>query len=111
MQKNNRFLKAARFFLIKRRENENAMLESVFEKKHLDPEEIMINKERFSFIEEKLSIILSDYETGVLKGYLAGKSYSDIAIELNKTEKSIDNALQRIKKKIEKIILKDEDFK
>ena len=92
-------------------ENENAMLESVFEKKHLDPEEIMINKERFSFIEEKLSIILSDYETGVLKGYLAGKSYSDIAIELNKTEKSIDNALQRIKKKIEKIILKDEDFK
>ncbi len=92
-------------------ENENTLLESVFEKHHLDPEEIMINRERFDFIEEKLSVVLSKYETAVLKEYLAGKSYSDIAQDLGKTEKSIDNALQRIKKKIENLILNNDDLK
>ena len=47
--------------------------------------------------------MLSSYEAEVLEKYLCGKSYSDIANELGKTEKSIDNALQRIKKKIENI--------
>ena len=91
-------------------ENENAILESVFEKTHQDPEEIMISKERFNLIEEKLSVVLSGYETNVLKSYLSGKSYSDIASELKKSEKSIDNALQRIKKKIEKIVSNSEYF-
>ena len=91
-------------------ENENTLLESVFEKQHLDPEEIMINRERFDFIEEKLSLVLSKYETAVLKGYLAGKSYAAVASDLGKTEKSIDNALQRIKKKIENLILSDDEL-
>lgn len=91
-------------------ENENTLLESVFEKQHLDPEEIMINRERFDFIEEKLSLVLSKYETAVLKGYLAGKSYAAVASDLGKTEKSIDNALQRIKKKIENLILNDDEL-
>ncbi len=90
-------------------ESENTLMESFFEKQHLDPEEIMINKERFDFMEERLSKELSKYETEVLKGYLSGKSYQEIAVKLGKPEKSIDNALQRIKKKIEKL-MKTNDY-
>ena len=90
-------------------ESENTLMESFFEKQHLDPEEIMINKERFDFMEVRLSQELSKYETNVLKGYLAGKSYQEIAAKLDKPEKSIDNALQRIKKKIEKL-MKTNDY-
>ena len=86
------------------------LLDTVFERKRLDPEEIMIDKERFYSIEEKLSKILSKLEWSVLLKYLEGKSYVDIAAQIGKTEKSIDNALQRIKKKIEKHILNDDDF-
>ena len=54
-------------------------------------------------IEQKLKDLLSKYEIDVLMCYISGKSYSEISKELNKTEKSIDNALQRIKKKLEKL--------
>ncbi len=91
-------------------DNDNTLMESIFKNKHLDPEEIMINRERLVFIEEKLKASLSKYETEVLKGYLCGKSYMEIASELNKSDKSIDNALQRIKKKIEKLTSADEEY-
>ncbi len=92
-------------------ESDNTMIDSISESRHLDPEEIMINKERMSFIESKLNSSLSTYETNVLKGYIAGKNYAEISIELGKSEKSIDNALQRIKKKIEKLTSgSEEDF-
>ncbi len=91
-------------------ESDRVLLDTVFERKRLDPEEIMIDKERFYSIEEKLSKILSKLEWSVLLKYLEGKSYVDIAAQIGKTEKSIDNALQRIKKKIEKHILNDNDF-
>jgi RNA polymerase sporulation-specific sigma factor len=81
-------------------DNENALLESVVEKHRFDPEEILINKERFIILEKNLISSLSKYESTVLKLYLCGHSYTDIAHELQKTEKSIDNALQRIRKKI-----------
>ncbi len=92
-------------------ESDNTMIDSISENRHLDPEEIMINKERMSFIESKLNSSLSKYETNVLRGYIAGKNYAEISMELGKSEKSIDNALQRIKKKIEKLTsLSEEDF-
>lgn len=84
-------------------ENENTMIESLLEIQHPDPEEIMINKERLGILEEQLKSCLSKYETSVLKRYALGKSYVEIAKELGKSEKSIDNALQRIKKKLEKL--------
>ncbi len=90
-------------------ESERILIDTVVERKKLDPEEIMIDKERFYSIEEKLSKILSRLEWKVLLKYLEGKSYTDIASEIDKSEKSIDNALQRIKKKIEKYILKEDD--
>ena len=86
-------------------ENSSPMIDSIAEYQKLDPEEIMINKERLSFIESKLRDSLSTFETIVLKGYISGKNYSEIAKEVKKSEKSIDNALQRIKKKIEKLTL------
>lgn len=89
-------------------ENENTLIETFAEKRHSDPEEIMINKEKFQIFEEKLVSSLSKYEASVLKRYIRGSSYTQIAAELNKSEKSIDNALQRIKKKIEKVF---DDYK
>ena len=72
------------------------------------PEDIFINKEKYSKTEQLIFSSLSKFETAVLMHYLCGKSYSDIAAALGKSEKSIDNALQRIKKKIEKNIADSE---
>ncbi|HHX59125.1 MAG TPA: RNA polymerase sporulation sigma factor SigH, partial [Candidatus Moranbacteria bacterium] len=51
----------------------------------------------------KLSKLLSDFEKKVLNYYLEGKSYQEIGEILKRDSKSIDNALQRIKRKIEKM--------
>ena len=69
----------------------------------------MLDKERFSDIEIKLSKMLSKLEWRVLNEYLEGKSYTEIAVLIGKSDKSIDNALQRIKKKIEKYIINEND--
>ena len=60
-----------------------------------DPEDMVISREEFSDIENKMNDILSDLEWKVLMSYLDGKSYQEIAEELNRHVKSIDNALQR----------------
>lgn len=67
-----------------------------------DPEELVISREEFVDIEEKMEEILSDLEWKVLMSYLDGKSYQEIAAELRRHVKSIDNALQRVKRKLEK---------
>lgn len=69
-----------------------------------NPEEIYINREEHSDIEDKISQILSDLERKVLMLYLDGRSYQEIAIDLNRHVKSIDNALQRVKRKLEKYL-------
>lgn len=91
-------------------ENERILLDTVMERHRLDPEEIMLDKERFLSIEEKLSKILSKLEWIVLTKYLEGMSYIEIASQIGKSEKSIDNALQRIKKKIEKHIINSNEL-
>ncbi len=88
-------------------ENERILLDTFIGKNILNPEEIMLDKERFFDIESKLSQNLSKLELKVLRKYLEGKSYTEIAVQINKSEKSIDNALQRIKKKIAKYIVND----
>ncbi|HOQ76301.1 MAG TPA: RNA polymerase sporulation sigma factor SigH [Thermoclostridium sp.] len=72
-----------------------------------DPEELFISKEDYSDIEQKMLELLSPFEKQVLTMYLSGIAYQDIARQLNKPVKSIDNALQRLKKKIEKSLLYD----
>lgn len=69
-----------------------------------DPEEMVINREEFGDIEEKMGEILSDLEWKVLMSYLDGRSYQEIAVELKRHVKSIDNALQRVKRKLERYL-------
>lgn len=69
-----------------------------------DPEELMINKEDFSGLEDKMGEILSDLERRVLVLYLDGRSYQEIAADLDRHVKSIDNALQRVKRKLERYL-------
>jgi len=69
-----------------------------------DPEELVISREEFSDIEEKMGEILSELEWKVLMAYLDGKSYQEIALELERHVKSIDNALQRVKRKLERYL-------
>ncbi len=83
-------------------EQETTLLNVIIDKEKLSPEDMIIDKETHEGILNSITAILSEYETMVLVKYLKGMSYTDIAAELQKSEKSIDNALQRIKKKIEK---------
>ncbi len=69
-----------------------------------NPESMIISRENLNYIESNISKILSSLELKVLSLYLTGKTYAEIAEILDKPEKSIDNALQRVKKKIEKFL-------
>lgn len=70
----------------------------------LDPEELVINTEEVGSMEMKITEILSDLEWQVLNSYLDGKSYLEIAEDLDRHVKSIDNALQRVKRKLERYL-------
>lgn len=74
-----------------------------------DPEELIISREEFDNIEEKMGEILSSLEWQVLMSYLEGKSYQEIALDLKRHVKSIDNALQRVKRKLERYLEKREE--
>ena len=66
-----------------------------------DPEELIINQENVSDIENKLNEMLSPLEKKVMVLYLEGKSYVEIGELLGRHTKSVDNALQRVKRKLE----------
>lgn len=70
----------------------------------LNPEVLLIGQENKSFLEHQMTKTLSRFETKVLVLYLQGRSYFEIAHALDKPEKSIDNALQRVKKKLERFL-------
>ena len=70
----------------------------------LNPEALLIGQENKNFLEDQMVKNLSNFETRVLMLYLQGRSYFEIAHVLDKPEKSIDNALQRVKKKLEKFL-------
>lgn len=71
-----------------------------------NPEELIISHETYNLIENQIDEILSNLERDVLQEYLDGKSYQDIAIALDKHVKSVDNALQRVKRKLEVFLKK-----
>jgi RNA polymerase sporulation-specific sigma factor len=66
-----------------------------------DPIDLVISGEEMHNMQVSFGEILSDFEAQVLKLYIDGKSYQEIADDLNRHIKSIDNALQRVKRKIE----------
>lgn len=84
-------------------DNSTTYIDKLEESKILNPEEILIDKENVKNLQKKINENLSKFEKQVLTLYLKGKSYANIAKKLQKDEKSIDNAIQRIRKKIEKI--------
>ncbi|MCP3029547.1 MULTISPECIES: RNA polymerase sporulation sigma factor SigH [unclassified Halobacillus] len=85
-------------------EADRTLLDVIAGSKAIDPQELMVNKERFGDIEEKISELLSELEQQVLSLYLDGKTYQEISVELKRHVKSIDNALQRVKRKLERYI-------
>ncbi len=85
-------------------ESDRTLMDVICEGKVSDPEEMMINREEFKNIEGKMSEVLSELEWEVLSYYLQGKSYNEIAVDLDRHVKSIDNALQRVKRKLEKYL-------
>jgi RNA polymerase sporulation-specific sigma factor len=85
-------------------ESDRTLLDVICGTQVSDPEELIINQEEFVGLEDKMSEILSDLERKVLMLYLDGRSYQEIAVDLDRHVKSIDNALQRVKRKLEKYL-------
>lgn len=85
-------------------DSDRTLLDVLSGSKISDPEELVISREEFIDIESKMGQILSDLEWKVLMAYLDGKSYQEIAVELDRHVKSIDNALQRVKRKLERYL-------
>lgn len=82
-------------------ESERTLMDVVGETESSNPEILFINREEYDDIEEKLSRVLSDLERKVLNQYLDGRTYQEISVDLKRHVKSIDNALQRVKRKLE----------
>ncbi len=85
-------------------ESDRTLLDILSGTRITDPEELIISREEFVNIESKIGEILSDLEWEVLMFYLQGKSYQEIACDLDRHVKSIDNALQRVKRKLERYL-------
>lgn len=85
-------------------DSDRTLLDVITGSKITDPEELIINREEFDNIEEKMGELLSSLELRVLMYYLEGKSYQEIAEDLGRHVKSIDNALQRVKRKLERYL-------
>lgn len=87
-------------------ESDRTLLDILKGTKLNNPEELFVSKETYDLIENQISEMLSTLEFDVLQEYLNGKSYQDIADTLDKHVKSVDNALQRVKRKLEEFLEK-----
>lgn len=85
-------------------ESDRTLLDVICGTRVTNPEELLINQEEFEDIELKMGELLSDLERQVLTLYLDGRSYQEISVDLNRHVKSIDNALQRVKRKLERYV-------
>ncbi len=68
------------------------------------PEDLLIDQEKRDYLNRKMDETLSDLEWEVLNSYLQDKSYHEIAHDLSRHVKSVDNALQRVKRKMERFL-------
>lgn len=84
-------------------EGDSTLGEILGHSQNQNPEEILINKEKADTLSMEMNKALSPFELLVLSLYLQGYSYANIGTAIGKSPKSVDNALQRIKKKFEKI--------
>ncbi|MBR6029828.1 MAG: RNA polymerase sporulation sigma factor SigH [Clostridia bacterium] len=89
-------------------ESERTLLDVIIESTAANPEDLIISQEDLHSINGRINEVLSDLELDVLQEYLDGKSYQEIAESLGRHVKSIDNALQRVKRKLEKYLKESE---
>ncbi len=82
-------------------ESERTLMDIMVPGVTTDPEELLISQEEVADIEGKMDELLSPLEKEVVDLYLEGKSYIEIAEQLGRHVKSVDNALQRVKRKLE----------
>ncbi|MGH4052283.1 MAG: RNA polymerase sporulation sigma factor SigH [Clostridium sp.] len=87
-------------------DSDRTLLDVLSGSKITDPEELVISREEVISIQNEIGQVLSELEMEVLMSYLDGKSYQEIACDLDRHSKSIDNALQRVKRKLEKCLSK-----
>lgn len=86
-------------------ENENTtLINNIYMSNSLNPEDMIIDKENEGIIEETIDESLSSFEKEVLDLYIAGVAYSQIAAILERTPKSVDNAIQRIRAKLSPLL-------
>ena len=83
-------------------ESDRTLMDVIVECHAQNPEELIIGREEILTLRDKVEQVLSGLEQDVLSAYLDGKSYQEIADMLGRHVKSIDNALQRVKRKLEK---------
>jgi RNA polymerase sporulation-specific sigma factor len=85
-------------------ESDQTLLDVVAMDFNSDPAHLLISRETVGLIESKMTEVLSDFELKVLNAHLDGRNYHEIAKDLDRHAKSIDNALQRIKRKLERFV-------
>jgi len=85
-------------------ESDRTLMDVIVEGHAQNPEELIIGREDIVSIRDRVDEVLSSLEQEVLTAYLDGKSYQEIADKLGRHVKSIDNALQRVKRKLEKFM-------
>ena len=90
--------------LYEKGEDQSSLIDTMEAQEETNPEERFVSKEYAELIESRLEESLSDLENRVLYLHLLGTDYRTIAKLLDKSPKTIDNALQRIKGKTEKIL-------
>lgn len=90
-------------------ESDRTLLDVIIEGRAANPEELIISQEDLNNITGRINEVLSPLEQDVLQAYLDGKSYQEIAEMLGRHVKSIDNALQRVKRKLEKYLQEKQD--
>ncbi len=85
-------------------ESDRTLMDVIVEGRAQNPEELIIGRENLVSFRDQVDKVLSSLEQDVLNAYLDGKSYQEIADKLGRHVKSIDNALQRVKRKMEKFL-------
>ena len=85
-------------------ESDRTMLDLIVGAKITNPEELIISREQLKSIEGKIGNVLSSLEKDVLTLYVEGRAYQEMAEELDRHVKSVDNALQRVKRKLERCL-------
>ena len=87
-------------------ESDHTLLDVLKKNKVNNPENVFISKEKFDFIKNKIKEILTELEFNVIKEYSKDKSYKEIADALDTHTKSVDNALQRARNKLQDFLKK-----